>query len=217
MRQKIHLIWVFAYLFISANFSAKCQEDPFTGSDKMVTRSYSSSNFDKISILDLDGVTEIEVGKPFSVETEIKDKYSPILEVKEMNGELTIVFKYTKDNNKYINNPATKVKISCPSLVSLYKGGNSNIRIFVPNQSSFVVTNEGNGSANLRGEVEQLSLKNEGNGSIDAQNLVANTVSVQSFGTGDVIAYAKDRLDAFRSGNGKIVQKAEFVPKKRNP
>jgi Putative auto-transporter adhesin, head GIN domain len=217
MQRTIHSTWAFILFVFVAHLSANGQKDPFTGSDKMVTQTYNFSNFDKISIIDLDGVTEVEVGKPFSVQTEIRDKYSPILEVKELNGELTVVFKYTKDNNKYINNPAIKVKIACPTLASLSKTGNSNIRAVVPHQASFTMTNEGNGSAVLRGEVERLNLKNDGNGRIDAQHLVVKTASVQSYGNGDVIVNATERLDAFRNGNGKVVQKAEAMSKERKP
>ena len=77
MIQKNLLVWIFALSLFSANG----QQNPFVGSEKMVSKNYDFSNFDKISILDLDGVTEIEVGKPFSVETKIKDKYTSILEV----------------------------------------------------------------------------------------------------------------------------------------
>jgi hypothetical protein len=213
MKRNKHLIWAFSLLFLASTFEGKCQEDPFKGTERIVTQSYNFSNFNKISILDLDGSTEIEVGKPFSIETEIKDKYRPIFEVRENNGELIIAFKYTKDNNKYINNPSIKVKISCPSLDSVSKVGNSNIKVSIPNQPVFVMQNEGNGSAFLSGSVEQLSLRNDGNGKIDANNLIANTVSAQSYGNGDVIVYAKVRLDGIKNGNGKIIQKADVMNK----
>jgi Putative auto-transporter adhesin, head GIN domain len=209
MFKKILLILFFALSFFAAN----SQSDPFTGSEKIVEKKYDFSNFDKISILDLDGVTEIKVGKPFSIETSIKEKYLPILEVKENNRELTIVFKYTKDNNKYIQDPNIKVKISCPNLDSLYKRGNSGILVSGANQSTFFMSNEGNGSATLKGLVKQLSLKNDGNGKINAKNLVADTVFVESFGNGDVIINAKNRVDGERNGNGKIIQNGKAVMK----
>ncbi len=207
MIQKNLLVWIFALSLFSANG----QQNPFVGSEKMVSQNYDFTNFDKISILDLDGVTEIEVGKPFSVETKIKDKYTSILEVTEMNGELTIVFKYTKDNNKYIENPNIKVKITCPSLANLYKRGNSNVSVSISNKSAFTVINEGNGSAILKGFVKQLSLKNDGNGRIDAKKLLADTVFVNSFGNGDIIVNAKDELKGERNGNGKIIQNGKAV------
>lgn len=200
-------------LFILSSFSVQAQNNPFTGSDKVVTRQYNFSNFDSISILDLDGVTEIETGKPFSVQISIKDKYTPILEVKENGKQLTIIFKYTKDNNKYISNPDIKVKITCPDLASLYKRGNSGIIVSIPNQPSFSMVNEGNGSATLKGLVGQLILKNDGNGKINASDLPADIVMVTSFGNGDILVNAKNKLDAERNGNGIIIQKGNAALK----
>jgi hypothetical protein len=62
-----------------------------------------------------------------------------------------------------------------------------------------------------------LNLKNEGNGHLDAQNLVANTVSVLSSGNGNVQVNATGRLEAFRNGNGKVIQKAETISKEPKP
>jgi hypothetical protein len=186
------------------SFSLQGQTDPFTGSENTKTQNYDYTNFDRISILDLDGITEIEVGKPFSVQTSIKDKYSQILEVKENGRELVIIFKYTKDNNKYIKKPNIKVKISCPSLDSLYKRGNSEIFVSIYSQKSLSMTNEGNGSATLKGFVKQTNLKNDGNGKLNARYLSSDTVQVKSFGNGDIVVNAKNKLEGER--NGKIIQ-----------
>lgn len=194
------------FLFILNSFSVLSQGNPFTGSENIKTQNYDFSNFDKISILDLDGITEIEVGKAFSVQTSIKDKYSQILEVKKNGRELIIMFKYTKDNNKYIKKPNIKVKISCPSLDSLYKRGNSDVFVLVSNQKLLFMANEGNGSATLKGFVQQMSLINDGNGKINASYLLADVIFIKSFGNGDVVVNAKNRLDAYRNGNGKIIQ-----------
>jgi Putative auto-transporter adhesin, head GIN domain len=202
MFKKKFLIGIFAVSFFAAN----SQSDPFTGSEKIVKKKYDFSNFDKISIMDIDGVTEIEVGKPFSIETSIREKYLPIFEVNESNRVLTVVFTYTKNNNKYINDPKIKVKISCPSLDSLWKMGNNSISVSVDNQSKFFMSNEGNGSATLKGLVKQLSLKNDGNGQINAKNLSADTVFVKSFGNGNVIVNSKNKVEFERNGNGQIIR-----------
>ncbi|TAD86399.1 MAG: hypothetical protein EAY75_08405 [Bacteroidetes bacterium] len=193
-------------LFSCWCFAAQSQADPFTGSEKVKTRLYGFSNFDRVTILDLDGSTEVEVGKPFSVRTSIKDKYAPILEVKQVGSTLVIVFKYTKDNNKYINKPKIKVRITCPRLDSLYKRGNSDILVLNVDQKAFYMANEGNGSAKLMGVVEQLGLKNDGNGNLNAEGLLADEVQVQSLGNGDVLVNAKTTLLAEKQGNGNIVQ-----------
>jgi hypothetical protein len=197
---------IFLFVSILFSFSVQGQDNPFTGSDNELIQNYNLSDFDRISILDLDGVTEIEVGKPFSVQTSIKDKYSPILEVRKNGRELIVTFKYTRENNKYIENPNIKVKISCPRLDSLYKRGNSDIIVSVSDQKFLAMSNEGNGSALLTGAVEQLSLRNDGNGRINATNLSADAVFVSSFGNGDLVLNAKHKLQVERNGNGRVIQ-----------
>jgi Putative auto-transporter adhesin, head GIN domain len=201
----------FIGLLMIASFSSQCQTNPFTGSNRIKTQEYDFSNFNKISIFEVDGTVEIEVGKPFSVQTKIKAKYAKILEVKQVDSALTIVFKYTKDNNKYIDKPKIKVKITCPSLDSLYKIGNTEMFVSVSNQYSFFMSNEGNGSSTLSGRVKQLSISNDGNGKTIAKDLVAEVVFVKSSGNGDVIINAKDTLKGERNGNGKIIQTGKAI------
>jgi Putative auto-transporter adhesin, head GIN domain len=192
-------------------FSANGQQNPFINSNKIISKNYNFTNFNKISILDLDGVTEIEVGKPFSIQTNIKEKYASILEVTESDKELTIVFKYTKDNNKYIKDPDIKVKITCPSLSRLNKRGNSIVFVSKLNQPEFILSNEGNGSVKLKGLIKRLNLTNDGNGKINAKNLLSDTAFVESSSNGDVLVNAKTLLQGNRNGNGKIIQSGKAI------
>jgi Putative auto-transporter adhesin, head GIN domain len=196
-----------ALLLASIGLEAAAQSDPFTGSNKIVTKKYDYTGFQKITFLELDGEIEVEVGKPYAVEASIKDKYTPIFEVEQKGEELVFRFIYTKDNNKYINNPEIKVKISCPSLAEITHVGNSKIYVSLANQATFNLTNSGNGSATLAGQVQQLTLASDGNGQVNAADLSCDTAKAQAAGNGSVTINATRKAKAKRLGNGAIVQK----------
>lgn len=191
------------------------QADPFTGSEKISKKQYDFTHFSKISLLDIDGETEITTGDSFKIEIKMREKYLPILFVTENNNELQIKFNYTRENNKYIFDPRIQIKITCPSLTEVYKQGNSSVRLHVKNQSTFFLSNEGNGSATLRGKLEDLKIKNEGNGKTDARKLVAKNVQVESYGNGNVLIQATENALGKRNGNGLIIQEGK-APLKLN-
>lgn len=191
------------------------QADPFTGSEKISKKQYDFTHFTKISLLDIDGETEITTGDSFKIEIKMREKYLPILFVSENNNELQIKFNYTRENNKYIFDPRIRIKITCPSLTEVYKQGNSSLRLHVKNQSAFFLSNEGNGSATLKGKLEDLKIKNEGNGKTDARKLVAKNVQVESYGNGNVLIQATENASGKRNGNGLIIQEGK-APLKLN-
>jgi hypothetical protein len=210
--KKIQLLLI---LLIGITKVSLGQSDPFTGSEKIVKNLFDFSHFSKISLLDIDGETEIETGDSFKIEIKMREKYLPILFVTENNNELQIKFNYTRENNKYIFDPRIRIKITCPSLTEVYKQGNSSVRLHVKNQSTFFLSNEGNGSATLRGKLEDLKIKNEGNGKTDARKLVAKNVQVESYGNGNVLIQATENASGKRNGNGVIIQEGK-APLKLN-
>lgn len=195
-------------LILSLPFFA---QDPFMGSEKIITRTYAFSDFNRISLLDLDGSTEIETGKTYSVTVSIREKYSSILTVNQFDGMLTIAFNYTKDNNKYISDPQIRVKITCPGLDSLFKRGNSGVAVNLFPQDFFFLSNEGNGPASACGKVNELRLINEGNGTLNAEGMLAKTVYATLTGNGNIYIHAQERAEVQRNGNGRIVQMGEAI------
>ena len=191
------------------------QSNPFTGSEKPVTKTYSNTGFTKIKLLDVDGAVEIETGKPFSIAVEMKEKYFIIFDVIQKSEELTLKFNYTKDNNKYITNPQIKVKITCPSLVDLFKQGNGTIALFLKSESDFSFVNDGNGAAVVKGTAQKVRLQCTGNGGINAQELLVSNAFVEINGNGGVSINASETLSVHRTGNGKLVQKGKAAPENK--
>jgi hypothetical protein len=210
--KKIQLLLI---LLLGISTVSLGQADPFTGSEKISKKLYDFTHFSKISLLDIDGETEITTGDSFKIEIKMREKYLPILFVTENNNELQIKFNYTRENNKYIFDPRIRIKITCPSLTEVYKQGNSSVRIRLKKQDKIILFNEGNGSAALSGEVEELILKNGGNGKTDARKLVAKKVQVESFGNGNVLIQATENAMGKRNGNGLIIQEGK-APLKLN-
>jgi hypothetical protein len=204
---------LFLVLFLAITTASLGQSDPFTRSEKSTKKVYDFTHFSKISLIEIDGSTEIETGDSFKIEIKMREKYLPILFVTEKNDELQIKFNYTRENNKYIFDPRIRIKITCPNLQEVYKQGNSTVRIHLKNQSRFILFNEGNGSATLSGKVEELILKNGGNGKTDAGFLIAKNVQVESFGNGNILINAREKAKGKRNGNGMILQKGEAVLK----
>jgi hypothetical protein len=84
------------------------------GSGEIITKTYGFKNFDKVNFENLDGVLEVEIGKPFSINVTIDENLENIFSINE-NGsehELTVAFKDNWNNNKYIENTNFKIKIT---------------------------------------------------------------------------------------------------------
>lgn len=201
------------FIILAANAITTAQTDPFTGSEKIIKKNFNFHNFSSISLIDIDGSTEIVVGDSFKIELKIREKYLPILFVTESDNKLEIKFNYTRENNKYIADPRISIKITCPKLDDLYKQGNSSVSVNVKKQVTFNMFNEGNGNASLKGAVNVLNIKNDGNGKLDAGKLIAENIKVDSFGNGDVIINASGRAIGKRNGNGLIIQKGKAMLK----
>jgi hypothetical protein len=204
MNKKFNISFLFIILI---NTMGLAQADPFTGSDSIIKKYYGFKNFSKVSLVDIDGKMEVEVGDSFAIELSIREKYLPILFVYENNEQLEMKFNYTKDNNKYISDPQIFIKITCPNLEELSKIGNGSVSVKLKSQRSFSLYNEGNGSARLTGKVNALSIINNGNGETDAKRLEAENVKVNSLGNGNVTINATKNANGKRNGNGLIIQK----------
>lgn len=192
---------------IGAVFTSQCQSNPFSGSSRLIKKEYGFKSFSKLSLINIDGEIEVITGDSFKVEVKIREKYLSILTLEERDNQLEVKFNYTKDNNKYINDPRIKIRITCPSLVFIDKKGNADASVFLRNGSEFTARNEGNGSLTLKGSIDELTLFNDGNGTLDASDLKAKSVAAVSFGNGNILVRASDFLIQERNGNGRIIQK----------
>lgn len=76
----------------------------------------------------------------------------------------------------------------------------------------FQFENKGNATTKISGSITNLQLKNTGNGSTYAENLLAKMATIKCSGNGNVIVNVSESLNADASGNSSVknMGKAKF-------
>ena len=181
------------------------------GSGKTITKSYDYQNFDKIDFDDLDGKLEVEIGKPFSIAVTIDDNLLPLLSFDENQSDqsLSIFFKGNNNNKMYIEDTNVKIKITMPSATEIHHAGNSSLNVTNIDGSTFKLDNADNASTTLSGAIDQLEIKNHGNGIVNATKLIAEKATIKSSGNGNVTANVSDTITGKAVGNGSIYNKGK--------
>lgn len=183
------------------------QRGPLTGSGKTVTRLFDYKDFDKLSLKDLQGEIEVEIGKPFSISVTIDDNLEPLLQVKSEGGVLTVELKGNKNNTMYIEDTHIKVRISLPEISVLEHRGNTDAAVMGIVGRYFRLQNDGNGDVLIKGSIDELDISNIGNGQVNAGNLQAKTAKITKRGNGDVTVNVSSQLKVVASGNGDIINR----------
>ena len=209
------LIIIIAILTTISGYT-QAQRGPLRGTGKVITKTISFRDFDKINFEDLDGNIEVEIGKPFSVKIDIDENLEPLLytSIEEKEYELTIGLKGNKNNKLYVEDTRIKVKITMPEASVIRHRGNSSLSVTGIIGRYFRLENEGNGNAVLQGMIDDLDIKKNGNGEVKAQKLVAKMAKVKSYGNGNVQVNTQISLTAHGSGNNSVMQ---FGPGKIDP
>jgi hypothetical protein len=182
----------------------KAQKGPLKGSGKIISKTFDYKDFDKISLTDLSGKVEVEVGKPFSITVAIDDNLASLLSVSAGNGKLEMELTGNENNRMYIENTNINIKISLPEISVLEHRGNDNVMVNGITGRYFRMQKSGNGDVVLKGAIDEFEIKKSGNGDINAANLLAKSVTVNSSGNGDVVVNASNYFNATGSGNGDI-------------
>ncbi len=195
---------------------AQAQSGPLHGSGKVLTKSFNFQDFDKLNFEDFDGNIEVEIGKPFSIKIEIDENLAPRLKVEKDTKEyaLTVKLEGNYNGKLYLEDTRIKIKVTLPEASVIQHRGNTNLHVSGIVGRYFRLENNGNGTATLQGNIDELDLKKNGNGNVKAKNLVAKTAKVKSYGNGNVSINAQISLMAHGSGNGNVVQ---FGPGKIEP
>ncbi|MEI7581413.1 DUF2807 domain-containing protein [Runella sp.] len=208
-------------VFVSVLFSlvglmVQAQRGPLKGTGKLISKTFDFRSFDKVHLEDLDGKIEIEIGKTFSVKIEIDENLEPLLHVskEEKEDELMISLKGNTNNKLYVEDTRIKVKVTMPEASVIRHRGNSALHITGIVGRYFRLENNGNGDASLQGNIDDLDIKKDGNGDVNAKNLIAKTAKVKCYGNGNVDVHVQISLTAHGSGNGNVGQ---FGPGKIEP
>ena len=177
------------------------------GSGKTITKSFNYENFDKLSFEDVDGIIEVEVGKPFQISVTIDDNLFPLLEVLNnvSDKSLTIRLKGNRNNKLYIEDTKIKIKVCLPNLIYLKNDSNSYVKANGISGNYLKVETIDNGSTLLTGEIDNLETKNSRNGVLDSAKLVSKNAKIMATGNGNVTVNISKLITATTSGNCTVI------------
>ena len=181
------------------------------GSGKIITKNFDYKNFDKLTLEDLDGKIDVEIGKTWSISVTIDDNLESLLSFSEnvSENELKIQFKGNKNNKMYVEDTNFKIKITMPEVSVIRNTGNSDLTVKNIFGRYFRLENTGNGESKISGSIDVLDIVKTGNGDVNAENLVAKKADLKSTGNGNLIANVSDELTAKLTGNGDIINKGK--------
>jgi uncharacterized membrane protein YphA (DoxX/SURF4 family) len=206
-KSKVKLNAKVAMLLCLVFFISNCnaQSRPLNGSGIIVTKKYSYSNFDKINIQDVPGKIIVEVGKPFSIETEADDNLASLLSIVEKDGELQVALEGNRNNKMYIEETNVRIKISMPEVSVIHHSANSTLLVNGVLGRYFRIKNNENGNATINGSIDELDIVCSGNGLVNAKGMVAKKINVKKRGNGNVYINAEETFSATGSGNGDVI------------
>jgi hypothetical protein len=218
-------VFVFAALciaFCNILFSQNTMR-PLTGNGKTKTVNYDLKDFDMLEILWIDGKITVEYGAPKSdIAINTDENIYTLLKVQNTEGVLKLEMEGNYRNRLWLEDDKTTIAIRTTKQPReiVYKA-NANILIKGINAEMLTIDKDENGDMQLVGKAEQLMINKKDNGSIDANNLIAEKASVIMTGNGDVDINAKQIIKEKVSGNGGLmntqagVKKTTFIPQKR--
>ncbi len=199
------------------------------GSGTVTTEKREVSPFDRIEI---DGVFKVFLsqGDNESAEVEIDDNLQQYVVLKNEGRKLVleikddINFSKTTKNNVYITvknineldiegvcTVETQTPLKCADF-SLEVNGvtNGNFEIYCDKLNADL---DGVGNIKLRGEATELTVKKDGVGSFNSENMKAVKVNIRNSGVGSASVYASEELSMKNSGVGSITYSGDAVIK----
>lgn len=163
-------------------------------------------NFDKVELNNINGLVEIELGKPYNVQIEGLPANDSLITINVLDeNRLVIALKKNLawDKMQQLN---LKIKIAMPEISKLYNNSNANIGLdnFIGRYLS--IKNSGNGNVVLKGTtVDILDIENNGNGDTNAKKIEAKKVTIIKSGNGNIEINTNEPFTAKLAGNGDIV------------
>ena len=202
-----------ALLCLSAPLHA--QDDKYTpqqevrGSGRVVQEQKTLKPFDALETEKFHADVIVEVGGTASTaDIRIDDNLRPYLVIEEENGRLKLSFRDPEGDPFWISKASITVTLRTPTLKRLAHGSNSDITVTGLAGETFSLANGANGNVTLRGKVNTLEIAAAANGTIRAEELVADKANVVTQANGNVRINAKS-LSLIKGGHARVTNVAD--------
>lgn len=189
-------------LLLLVSFGAGCQAGMFgkgvRGSGNRLTQKRDVPGFLTVEV---SGAFEVEIvcQKERSLEITGDDNILPLVTT-EVKGNVL----HIGSNKSYsVGNPIT-VKITTPDLEGISSSGASKVMVTNIKNSELAVDSSGASKLSFTGETKKLKIDTSGASNIEAKELHAEKVDVESNGAGFVSVYATEQLNAQANGAARI-------------
>ena len=199
------------YFLSAIAFFTAAQNAPLNGSEKLITKKFSFTDFDKVEFNDLDGKVEVNIGASYSIDITIDDNLENLLCVTNDDHILTVSLRHNHQNRLYIEHTSIIIKISLPAIFSIKQNGNNSLEVTNINSRTLKLKSSGNGSVNLNGTIDGLTIMSSGNCNVNAQMLPAKNVQVTKRGNGNVTINTDYTFTANGSGNGGVINTGKGI------
>jgi Putative auto-transporter adhesin, head GIN domain len=178
-----------------------CSFDSFHKTTGSGTMKLEKRNVPAFTAVNISGAYDVEivVQKEQSLEIEGDDNLLPLIKTEVRNGVLEI------NNEKGFNTKHTlRVRISVPQLKGISTSGASDLIVSNVKSDEFNIDTSGASSLKVAGETKTLALEMSGAGDVDAKELRAEKVMVNSSGAAGAEVFASEDLRVDASGAGHI-------------
>jgi hypothetical protein len=200
-------------LYLSAPLHAQddqyAPQNEIRGSGQIVQEQKTLKPFDALETEKFHGNVIVEVGGTASTaDIRIDDNLRPYLRIEEEDGRLKLSFRDPEGDPFWIGKSSITVTLRTPTLKRLSHGSNSNIIVNGLNGDNFSLANGANGNVTLRGKVNTLEITATANGTIRADELVAEKANVVTQANGNVRINAKS-MYLVKAGHGNVTNVGE--------
>ncbi len=196
MKVFISLCTAFSLMFLLAGCSGKTVD----GKGKIQTINHKVSKFNKVDIGG-DFKVDIRRGKSQRVRIKTDSNLQEYITVSVSDKTLRI------ETKKFYNINPTKqieVRIRVPKLEKVTLSGSTNANIRNIRGDDFTLDVNGSTKAKLRGYIDDLIIRSNGSGDINARYVTAKHVKVKISGSGNVVVNAREGLNVDIAGSGNV-------------
>ena len=187
---------------ITAITLASCSKDDYTGSGNTVSEFRDVNLFTKISS---EGtfVVNITQGPTQSLEIIADDNIIGRVKTTVSDGQLKL---YLEDGN--YKNTYLEANITVADLNGIKNEGTGDITVFeLQNTGIMEIENIGTGNIAIAGYTDNLTIINEGSGTINCAEFMAANVELRIEGSGDSEVYCTESLKVNIEGSGNVYYK----------